>query len=208
MRPLECSIAFACGLMHAQLCDAYEKVVERVHHWDQELTAHSIRMSERAMEEMRIQMDSYASAAGASMSVKESEFTRFVKNSRMEELYFQSIMEDCTEQLNSKGVAVIDVSKARDPTNPGIVTAAGWISKIIQAVSSINSSWSMYVKIIRTCTGGSDSPLHSHWLVNSDEGLCSSQYFVFCAATQHLSTWTSSTRSIQAVLADCNCSRQ
>lgn len=208
MRPPECSSMFACGLIRTQLCDAYEKVVERVHHWDQELTAHSIRMSERAMEEMRIQMDSYASAAGASMSVKESEFTRFVKNSRMEELYFQSIMEDCAEQLNSKGVAVIDVSKARDPTNPGVVTAAGWINKVIQAVSSINSSWAMYVIITRTCTEGSDSPLHSHWLVSSGEGLCSFQYFVFCPATLHLFTWTSSTRSTQAVRADCNCSRQ
>lgn len=117
--------------------------MERVQHWDKELTAHSIRMSERAMEEMRIQMDSYASAAGAAMSVKETEFTRFVKNSRMEELYFQSIIEDCTEQLSSKGVAVIDVSKARDPTNPGVSTAGGWISKIIEAISSLNSSWAM-----------------------------------------------------------------
>ncbi|CDI87081.1 hypothetical protein, conserved [Eimeria praecox] len=129
---------------YKQLCDAYDKIVERVQHWDKELTAHSIRMSERAMEEMRIQMDSYASAAGAAMSVKETEFTRFVKNSRMEELYFQSIMEDCAEQLSSKGVAVIDVSKARDPTNPGIATAGGWISKIIEAVSSLNSSWAIY----------------------------------------------------------------
>ncbi|CDJ56546.1 hypothetical protein, conserved [Eimeria maxima] len=129
---------------YKQLCDAYDKIVERVQHWDKELTAHSIRMSERAMEEMRIQMDSYASAAGAAMSVKETEFTRFVKNSRMEELYFQSIIEDCTEQLSSKGVAVIDVSKARDPTNPGVSTAGGWISKIIEAISSLNSSWAIY----------------------------------------------------------------
>lgn len=126
-----------------QLCDAHGKVVERLQSWDRDLTSQSVRMSERAMEEMRIQMDSYASAAGAAMSVKETEFTRFVKTSRMEELYFQSIIENCTQQLSSKGVAVIDVSKAWDATNPGILTAVGWISKIIEAVSSLNSSWAV-----------------------------------------------------------------
>lgn len=117
--------------------------MEKIRSWDEDLTAHSVRMSERAMEEMRIQMDSYASAAGSAMSVKETEFTRFVRTSRMEELYFQAIIEDCTQQLASKGVAVIDVSKAWDASNPGILTAAGWISKIIEALSVLNTSWAM-----------------------------------------------------------------
>ncbi|OEH78244.1 hypothetical protein cyc_03097 [Cyclospora cayetanensis] len=126
------------------LCDARTKVLERMQNWDKELTSQSVRMSERAMEEIRIQMDSYASAAGSAMSVKEAEFTRFVKTSRMEELYFQSIIEDCIHQLNTKGVAVIDVSKAWDPTNPGVLTAVGRISKIIEAISALNDSWSIY----------------------------------------------------------------
>lgn len=117
--------------------------MERVQSWDRDLTSQSVRMSEMAMEEMRIQMESYASAAGSAMSVKEAEFTRFVKTSRMEELYFKSIMDDCHQQLATKGVAVIDVSKARDASNPGVLTAVGWITKIIEALSSLNSSWAM-----------------------------------------------------------------
>ncbi|KAL8440012.1 hypothetical protein Efla_004928 [Eimeria flavescens] len=86
---------------YKQLCDAHAKVAERVQVWDREMTAQSVRMSERAMEEMRIQMDSYASAAGAAI-------------------------------------------KAWDPSNPGISNAAGWINKIIDALSSLDSSWSIY----------------------------------------------------------------
>ncbi|KAL8455781.1 hypothetical protein Emag_000355 [Eimeria magna] len=129
---------------YRQLCDAHAKVAERVQVWDREMAAQSVRMSERAMEEMRIQMDSYASAAGSAMSAKEAEFTRFVRTSRMEELYFQTIIEDCHQQLAAKGVAVIDVSKAWDPSNPGILSAADWISKIIEAVSSLDPSWAIY----------------------------------------------------------------
>ncbi|KAL8271948.1 hypothetical protein Esti_004072 [Eimeria stiedai] len=86
---------------YKQLCDAYAKVAERVQVWDREMAAQSLRMSERAVEEMRVQMDSYASAAGSAI-------------------------------------------KAWDPSNPGIFSAADWVSKIIEAVSSLDPSWAIY----------------------------------------------------------------
>lgn len=94
------------------------------------------------MRDMRLQVENFVLSAASSKSLKEAELTRFVQTSRVQELFFQTVFEDCAFQLATKGVAVIDLSVA---THASKASAADWIAKLSKALAAVDSSWVMWV---------------------------------------------------------------